>query len=43
MIYKGCDWIIIDFLIFTGLLRYKVDLQSLQFDELDADFDYDDY
>lgn len=26
-----------------GLLRYKVDLQSLQFDELDADFDYDDY
>jgi len=26
-----------------GLLRYKVDFQSFQLDDLDADFDYDDY
>jgi len=33
-----------DCFVFAGLLRYKVDFQSLQLDELDAgEFDVDDY
>lgn len=27
----------------TGLLRYKVDFQSLQLDDFEEDFDIDDY
>lgn len=31
-------------LVFTGILRYKVDFQSMQLEDVELDnFDYDDY
>lgn len=46
MIFHGEKVLItvsLEFTLFLGLLRYKVDFQNLQLDDFDEQYDIDDY